>query len=91
MAEGIGVLDGECEGWAVYQEWGGVGWVMIVRCETQILNNLSLFFARPQARMVQVNDWHGEEVVRFKPYDIPVGALSLFAVTISLNPSAENN
>ena len=26
-AEGIGVLDGECEGWGVYQEWveGGLG------------------------------------------------------------------
>jgi PBSX family phage portal protein len=27
-----------------------------------------------QARMAQVNEWLGEEVVRFKPYEIPVGA-----------------
>lgn len=38
MAEGIGVLDGECEGWAVYQEWVGGGWVLIGWREPQILN-----------------------------------------------------
>lgn len=27
-----------------------------------------------RARMAQVNDWLGEEVVRFKPYEIPVAA-----------------
>lgn len=27
-----------------------------------------------QARMAQVNEWLGEEVVRFKPYEIPTGA-----------------
>ncbi|GLH48844.1 hypothetical protein RS3R2_25290 [Pseudomonas lactis] len=45
MAEGIGVLDGECEGWAVYQEWVGGGWVVIVRSETQILNKSGPVFA----------------------------------------------
>lgn len=27
-----------------------------------------------QARMAQVNEWLGEEIVRFKPYEISVGA-----------------
>jgi len=27
-----------------------------------------------QTRMLQVNDWLGEEVIRFKPYDVPSGS-----------------
>lgn len=29
-----------------------------------------------QTRMLQVNDWVGEEVIRFKPYDLPTGESS---------------
>lgn len=44
MAEGIGVLDGECEGWAVYQEWVGGGWVMIGWRQTLILDKSVILY-----------------------------------------------
>ncbi|QYX51496.1 phage portal protein [Pseudomonas sp. S07E 245] len=53
----------------VPQNAGGFG---SVRDATQVwaLNELE----PEQARLLQINDWLGEEVIRFKPYDLPAAA-----------------
>lgn len=53
----------------VPQNAGGFG---SVRDATQVwaINELE----PEQARLLQINDWLGEEVIRFQPYDLPAGA-----------------